>query len=381
MASGSRFSEVFEDELDCLLEKAIPEKTKAATKYGVKIFKEWFASQDKLSTPIEEQSKAELNEYLQLFYACVWQKNETCFKVSSLKAIRAALNRYLRQQPNNKPWSIVGNPEVSLANKTLNAICVNMMKEGKISSVTHKNPITKEQLQQLFKTGKLGKAKTTNLSQILRTAWFYVTLYFGKRGRENQRKLLKQMLVLWETPGKGKYYELQKDLPGTMLAKKNHQGGPDDSADESDGKMFETPDSLRCPVKTLENYLKHLNPNVESLFQRRRSESVKFNPDIEEVWFCQAPVGEAMLVNMMKVMCKNAGIEQYLTNHCVRATSVTVLSDSNVEARHIKSVSGHKSDQSIQSYSVRPSFRQKENMSNILSHFINEDSKDEASTL
>jgi hypothetical protein len=264
-----------------------------------------------------------------------------------------------------------------LANKTLNAVCVNMMKEGKISPVTHKNPITSEQLQQLFKSGQLGEAETTNPYQLLRTAWFYITLYFGKRGRENQRKLLKEMLVLRETPGKKKYYELRKDLPGAMLATKNHQGGLDDSADESDGKMFETPDSPRCPVKTLGNYLKHLNPNVECLFQRPRPQSAKFNPEIDEIWFCQAPIGQAMLVNMMKVMSQNAGIEPHLTNHCVRATSVTVLSDSNVEARHIKSVTGHKSDQSIESYSVLPSFHQKENMSNILSCFINEDKEDE----
>ena len=38
MASGSRFSDVSDNELGCLLEKAIPEKTKAATKYGIKIF-------------------------------------------------------------------------------------------------------------------------------------------------------------------------------------------------------------------------------------------------------------------------------------------------------------------------------------------------------
>lgn len=78
----------------------------------------------------------------------------------------------------------------------------------------------------------------------------------------------------------------------------------------------------------------------------------------------------------MKIMSQNAGIEPRLTNHCVRATSVTVLSDSNIEVRHIKSVTGHKSDQSIESYIVRPSFRQKENMSNILSSFINESNED-----
>ena len=63
---------------------------------------------------------------------------------------------------------------------------------------------------------------------------------------------------------------------------------------------------------------------------------------------------------MMKTMSKAAGITPHLTNHCVRATAVTVLSDSNVEARHIKAVTGHKSDSSIESYNARASFHQKE---------------------
>ena len=49
---------------------------------------------------------------------------------------------------------------------------------------------------------------------------------------------------------------------------------------------------------------------------------------------------------------------------------MTVLSDRNVEARHIKAVTGHKSDSAIESYSARASFPQKENMSNILSRFV-----------
>ena len=134
--------------------------------------------------------------------------------------------------------------------------------------------------------------------------------------------------------------------------------------------MLESPKSSRCPVKTLENYLKYLDPAEENLFQRPRPLSGKFNPDIDQVWFCQVPVGQSVLISMMKSMSQKAGIEPHLTNHCVRVTSVTVLSDNNVEARHIKAVTDHKSDQSIESYSVRPSFRQKENMSNILSRFI-----------
>ena len=41
---------------------------------------------------------------------------------------------------------------------------------------------------------------------------------------------------------------------------------------------------------------------------------------------------------MMKEMSKRASIEPHLTNHCLRATSVTVLSDHNWDTSHIKSV-------------------------------------------
>ena len=58
--------------------------------------------------------------------------------------------------------------------------------------------------------------------------------------KEEEKTNVKKMLVLRETPSKTKYYILRRDLPGTMLAAKNHQGGFDDSADESHGKILVT---------------------------------------------------------------------------------------------------------------------------------------------
>ena len=78
---------------------------------------EWFASQQKFSLPIEEQSKQELNRCLQVFYASVRQKNGSEFKVSSLRAIRGAIDRYLKQPPNNKPRSIIGDSEFAKPTK------------------------------------------------------------------------------------------------------------------------------------------------------------------------------------------------------------------------------------------------------------------------
>ena len=111
----------------------------------------------------------------------VRREDGTEFKVLSLKAIRAAVNRYLRQHPNNKPWSIVGDSAFQKSNKVLNAICQQMMQEGKRGPTLHKNAITSEQLQQLYRTGQLGEWDTLDPSQILRAEWFYITFYFGKR--------------------------------------------------------------------------------------------------------------------------------------------------------------------------------------------------------
>ena len=304
---------------------------------------------------------------MQVFYASVRQKNGSEFKVSSLRAIPGAIDRYLKQPPNNKPWSIIADSEFAKANQTLNAVCKNMMKEGKVGPVVHKHPITSEQMQELFRSGQLGDSNTKDPSQPLRTAWFYLTLYFGKRGRENQRKLTKEMLVLQTTPQGRRYYELGRDA---LFSTKNHQGGLNDPTDKSDGKMFEVINSSHCPVKTIENFLKHLNPKLDCLFQRPRELLAKCNPEKESVWYCNSPVGESTLANMMKTMSTAAGISPHLTNHCVRATAVTVLFDRNIEARQIKAVTGHKSDSAIESYNARASFPQKENMSNILSGFV-----------
>ena len=154
----------------------------------------------------------------------VRQTNGEPFKVSSLKAIRAAIDRYLKQEPINKLWSIVGDNEFKKANDTLNAVCKNLMKEGKGCPVVHKTPITSEQLQKLFESGQLGNADTKDPKQLQQTAWFYTYLYFGRRRRENQRSLTPKMFILHQTPQGRRYFELRREFPGAVLSTKNHQG-------------------------------------------------------------------------------------------------------------------------------------------------------------
>ncbi len=52
----------------------------------------------------------------------------------------------------------------------------------------------------------------------------------------------------------------------------------------------------------------------------------------------------------MKVLSKEAKLSVEYTNHSIRATTITILDRNGYEARHIMSVSGHRSESSLKSY-------------------------------
>ena len=115
---------------------------------------------------------------------------------------------------------IVGYYEFKKANGTLNAVCKNLMKEGKVRPVVHKTPITSEQLQKLFESSQLGNADTKDPKQLQQTAWFYTYLYFGRRGKENQRNLTPKMFIIRQTPQGRRYFELRRVSRGGFVDKK-----------------------------------------------------------------------------------------------------------------------------------------------------------------
>ena len=67
----------------------------------------------------------------------------------------------------------------------------------------------------------------------------------------------------------------------------------------------------------------------------------------------------------MPDICKNSGISRF-TAHLLRATSIKDLSEAKFGARNIMSMSNHKREESLKSYSRRPSASQKQNISAVL---------------
>ena len=85
-----KFRKIAEIKLHVLKLKFISKQTKLPKKSFVL---DWFTIQKEITTPIEQQTKADLNTCLQTFYVSIRQTIGEPEKVSSLKAIRAAIDK------------------------------------------------------------------------------------------------------------------------------------------------------------------------------------------------------------------------------------------------------------------------------------------------
>ena len=112
--------------------------------------------------PIQEISKEELNVCLKCFYTSARKKDGTYYKSSSTKSIMAAIDRFLRSLPHNKPFSIISDPAFIEANKVLGRF----RETRKIAGVVHKKAISKEQVKKLYESGELGPGDSLNPAQL-----------------------------------------------------------------------------------------------------------------------------------------------------------------------------------------------------------------------
>ena len=72
--------------------------------------------------------------------------------------------------------------------------------------------------------------------------------------------------------------------------------------------------------------------------------------DAEEAWYRSTPMGKNMLGNIVKKCCDAAGISGKKTNHSLRKTCVSTLSDAGVSPHKIIKITGHRNITSLQHY-------------------------------
>ena len=81
----------------------------------------------------------------------------------------------------------------------------------------------------------------------------------------------------------------------------------------------------------------------------------------------------------MKTLSTNAGLSKEYRNHSIRATVITNLDEKGFEACHVMATSGHKSEVSINNYSMKcPSNKRKQIFEALAENLVENDSRSEA---
>ncbi|CAC5418120.1 unnamed protein product [Mytilus coruscus] len=162
-------------------------------------------------------------------------------------------------------------------------------------------------------------------------------LYFGRRGRENLRDLKVKDFEFSKQGGGDKehrYIRIQRDE-----LTKNHM----EDTNTAIGKMYKVKGRPKTTIKD------------------------------DSVWYDASPLGHNTLGGMMPAICEKAGLLKRYTNHSLRATTVHVLDEADFAGRHTMSVTGHKSENSLKTYTGFTSDRALHIMSNVISESLRTD--------
>ena len=101
---------------------------------------------------------------------------------ATLTSISAAIDRHLRNEPHNKPFSVISDSQFTEANKALNSFLKTLSKSGQIFSTVHNPALTTEAVSKLYEAGELVDARCLDPQKLQQTAcFFYKTLLWSKR--------------------------------------------------------------------------------------------------------------------------------------------------------------------------------------------------------
>ena len=226
----------------------------------------------------------------------------------------------------------------------------------------HKKAIQSGDIEKMYAMKILSNDSPESL---LHKVFFEIGLHFGRRGREGWRDLRKDSFCFkWDDIISNVRYVTLNFHEST---KKNH--GVERMHDK-DQRMYSTPDNNMCPVNSLELYLRKLSPKSDAFLQIPK----KNITTSEDIWY-HGVLGKNTIANMMKTISKKAGLTEDYTNHCIRATTSTVLAHTNVEHNDIISVTGHKYPKSLLPCIRSCSNEKRREMSTILNNYGKEKSR------
>ncbi|XP_033730755.1 uncharacterized protein LOC117320207 [Pecten maximus] len=366
-----RFPELHESSLQEIEKNRQAKATKKNTKWGLKVFQAWSTERYGEEIDFGTIDTGNLNDKLRVFYAEATPKNPEKrekemtsdqareYHKNSMKSIRGALNRHIKDV--GRDMDIVRDKDFRSANNMLDGKLKQNIVEGKSRPTQHKTIIENDDLI------KIGTYLHQNVNPVILRlrVWYDLSIHFVSRGLEFHSQLTPESFTFHTDADSTEYVTLSHETK-----QKNRQGGLTSIDASSDKRMYAT-GNIRCPVQSLKLFLRKTPSDAKHLFNHCDKDAMN-HPESFECWYTKTPVKQYQFARFMADISKNAICSNTYTAHCLRATSISKLSEADVELRHIMYYSGHRNESSIRSYSRDCSANQKRVISNTLASLTNQ---------
>lgn len=293
----------------------LSENTRLATRYAVRIFREYL-NEKAQSADFETLDKEALCAVLRSFYAEARSKSGQLYSKSSLISIRSSLNRYLNEPPYCRTLDLTKDPELRSANLTLAAVIRRLEEQG-AGPVVQKQAITRSDLRKLYDSPVFN---TDTPFGLLNKVWFEICMYFCTRGRENQRELEEDSFGLAADEDGRKFVYFKALGPyhkfrSAALTKKRP-----DTYEDMLPRMYET-GTDQCPYASFLLYVSKRNPLCRAFFQRPRDHCSM----TDVTWYENKAIGKNLLGTRMQMLSRAAKLSKIYTNHCIGAVPIATL--------------------------------------------------------
>jgi hypothetical protein len=298
-------------------------------KYAEKLLKEFCVLKN-----FDYNRNSSLSEWDSLlceFFVSTKKNDGTDFHAASLHSLRYSISRLLKAKLD---IDIISNDNFKKCSNVHKAMIRKLKKSGK-GCVKHFDVICDEDLK------KIADMPSTTPIQLQWRVWLNIMLHFLNRGRENIHELKKTDVEVL------KRFDGKRMLKLRDFQTKNHQG--DDGRRSTEAILIETED-LDCPVALFELYISKLHPMNDFLWQKAKN---TYN-ETDTFWYTNKRIGLNTISNFMQQISQYLHLSKNYTNHCLRATGITILGRHNFQDTEIAAFSGHTSISALSIYKRTP---------------------------
>lgn len=225
----NRFKTVHQPEKDNIMDGRIRENTKKATDCWMRCLNDYL--KEKKLPKVDNIETKDLPQILSDFYTELRKVDcEGEYKTSTLKCIRAAINRYFKEK---RSLDILQDQRFIQSNEMFKGVTRKAKAEGR-GEVESRPPIEPEDMKKIsayFEANLEGPPNPRKLQEIV---LFYIIYYMCRRGRQNLRNMKKSTFAIGADPtGREYIYQAVKE------SDKNHK--EDDTSPNNQARVYSIP--------------------------------------------------------------------------------------------------------------------------------------------